>query len=124
VEVPHFNGTNFVLWKSQMSSYLREINPQVWWMVDVGISQALEDCPQTQAQKNCLYLKAHAFNALSSTFSVEIKDEIKIEYDLLERENLLWKVLEQMFDSSDDKRSSLTKITENISSSSTHFDQD
>jgi hypothetical protein len=124
VEVPHFNGTNFVLWKSQISSYLREINPQVWWMVDVGISQALEDCPQTQAQKNCLYLEAHAFNALSSTFSVEIKDEIKIEYDLLERENLLWKVLEQMFGSSDDKRSSLTKITENISSSSTHFDQD
>jgi hypothetical protein len=48
VEVPHFNGTNFVLWKSQMSSYLREMNPQVWWMVDVGLSHALEDCPQTQ----------------------------------------------------------------------------
>ncbi len=53
-----------------------------------------------------------------------MKDENKIEYDLLERANLLWKVLEQIYDSSDDKRSSLTKITENISSSSTHFDQD
>jgi hypothetical protein len=35
-----------------MSSYLREMNPQVWWIVDVGISRALEDCPQTQGQKN------------------------------------------------------------------------
>jgi hypothetical protein len=45
VEVPHFDGTGFVLWKSQMSTYLSEMNPQVWWMVDVGISHALEDCP-------------------------------------------------------------------------------
>jgi hypothetical protein len=49
VEVPHFDGTNFILWKSQMSSYLREMNSQVWWMVDVVISQSLEDCPQTEA---------------------------------------------------------------------------
>jgi hypothetical protein len=47
-----------------------------------------------------------------------------MEYGLLERSNLLWKVFEQMFGSNDDKRSSSTKITENISSSSTHFDQD
>jgi hypothetical protein len=47
VEVPHFDGT--VSWKSQMSSYLREMNPQVWWMVDVGFSHAWLDCPQTQA---------------------------------------------------------------------------
>jgi endo-1,4-beta-mannosidase len=49
VEVPHFDRTNFVSWKSQMSSYLREMNPQIWWMVDVGFFYALEDCPQTQA---------------------------------------------------------------------------
>jgi hypothetical protein len=40
-EVTHFDGTNFVLWKSQMSSYLCEMNPQVWWMVDVYFSHAL-----------------------------------------------------------------------------------
>jgi hypothetical protein len=50
VEVPHFDGTNFVSWKSQMSSYLCEMNPHVW-MVDVGVSHALEDYPQTQAQE-------------------------------------------------------------------------
>jgi hypothetical protein len=72
-----------------MSSYLCEMNPQVWWMVDVGLSQALKDCPQIQAQKNCLYLEAHASNTLSSALSAEIKDEIKMEYGLLERANLL-----------------------------------
>jgi endo-1,4-beta-mannosidase len=48
VEVPHFDGNDFVSWKSQMSSYLRKMNPQVWWMVDIGLSLTLEDCPQTQ----------------------------------------------------------------------------
>jgi hypothetical protein len=49
VEVPHFDGNDFVSCKSQMSTYLREMNSQVWLMVDVGISHVLEDCPQTQA---------------------------------------------------------------------------
>jgi hypothetical protein len=43
------------------STYLHEMNSQVWWMVNVGLSHALEDCPQTQAQKKCLYLEAQAF---------------------------------------------------------------
>jgi hypothetical protein len=121
VEVRHFDGTNFVSWKSQMSSYLYEINPQVWWMVDVGSSHILEDCPQTQAQKNFLYLKVHTSNILSSVFSAEIKDKIKIEYGLLDRVNLLRKVFEQIFDSSNDKRSS-SSVPENMSSSSIHID--
>jgi hypothetical protein len=79
--------------------------------------------PQTQAQKKCLYLEAHASNALSSALSAEIKDMIEIEYGLLERANLLWKVLDQMFGWSNDKRSS-PNIPENVSSSSIHIDQD
>jgi methyltransferase-like protein len=55
--------------------------------------------------------------------SAEIKDEIKIEYGLLERANLLWKALEQMYGSSNDKRLS-SNVLENISSSSIHTDQD
>jgi hypothetical protein len=89
-----------------MSSYLCEKNPQVWWMVDVGFSHTLEDCPQTQAQEKCLYLEAHASNALSSALSAEVEDIVKIEYGLLESANILWKVLEQMFGSSNNKRSS------------------
>jgi hypothetical protein len=95
-----------------MSTYLREMNPQVWLMVDVGLSHALEDCPQTQPQKKCLYLKVHASNGLSSALSAEIKDEIEMEYGWPERANLLWKVLEQMYGSSNSKKLS----------SSTHFD--
>jgi hypothetical protein len=49
VVVLHFDGNDFMSWKSQMSTYLCKMNPQVWWMVDVGLSHALEDCPQTQA---------------------------------------------------------------------------
>jgi hypothetical protein len=92
-------------------------------MVDVGLSHALKDCPQTQAQKKCLYLEAHASNALFSALSAEIKDKIEIEYDSLERANFLWKVLEQMFSSSNNTRTS-SNLSENISSSSIHIDQD
>jgi hypothetical protein len=55
--------------------------------------------------------------------SAEIKDEIEIEYDWPKRANLLWKVLEQMYGSSNSKKS-LSSALENISSSFTHFDQD
>jgi hypothetical protein len=83
----------------------------------------LKDCSQTQAHKKCLYLEAHASNALSSALSAEIKDEIEIEYGLLKIANLLWKVLEQIYGSSNSKRSS-SSDPENILSSSTHFDQE
>jgi hypothetical protein len=56
--------------------------------------------------------------------NVEIKEEIKMEYGLLERANLLWNVIEQIFGSSDDKRLISTNIPENVSSSSIHIDQD
>jgi hypothetical protein len=46
VEVPHFDGNDFVSRKSQMSSYLCEMNPRVWWKIDIGLSHTLEDCPQ------------------------------------------------------------------------------
>jgi hypothetical protein len=69
-------------------------------MVNVGFSHALEDCRQTQ-----------------------VEDMIKMEYGLLESANLLWKVLEQMFGSTNGKRSSSTIISKNISSSSMHIGQ-
>jgi hypothetical protein len=107
-----------------MSSYLCQIDPQVWWMVDVGFYHALEDCPQTRAQEKCLYLKVHTSKTLSSALSAEIDDIIEMEYGLLESANLLWKFFEQIFGSINDKRSSSTSILENISSSSMHIDQD
>jgi hypothetical protein len=65
------------------------MNPQVWWMVDISFSHALEDYPQIQAQEKCIYFKSHASNALYSVLSTKIKDKIEMEYGLLERANLL-----------------------------------
>jgi hypothetical protein len=90
-------------------------------MVDIVLSHALEDCPQTQAQKKCLYLEAHASNALSSALSTEIKNEVEMEYGWPERANLLWKVLGLMYGSNNSKKSSSSAM-KNISSSSTFYD--
>jgi hypothetical protein len=89
-------------------------------MVDVDLSHVLEDCPQTQVQKKCLYLEAHASHGLSSALSAEIKDEVKMEYGSRERGNLLWKVLEQIYGSSNSNKSSSSAL-KNISSSSILF---
>jgi hypothetical protein len=107
-----------------MSSYLHEMNPQVWWMVDVEFSHALENCPQTQAQEKCLYLEAHAFKALSSALSAEVEDMIEMEYDFLESANLLWKALEEIYGSSNIGKSSMKIASENISSSIEPIDQE
>jgi hypothetical protein len=55
--------------------------------------------------------------------SAEIKDDIKMEYGLLERANLLCKTLKKMYGSRNDKRS-LSNVQKNISSSSIYTDQD
>jgi hypothetical protein len=47
-----------------------------------------------------------------------------MEYGLLECANLLWKTLEQMYGSTNDKRLSSTNVPENISSSHMSIDQD
>jgi hypothetical protein len=57
-----------------MFSYLHEMNSQVWWIIHVGFSHALDDCPQTQAQVKCLYLEAHVSKVLSSALSAEIEN--------------------------------------------------
>jgi hypothetical protein len=54
--------------------------------------------------------------------SAEIKGKIEMEYGWFEKTNFLWKVLEEMFGSSNDMKSS-SNILEKISSSSTLFDQ-
>jgi hypothetical protein len=84
----------------------------------------LEDCPQTQAQKKCLYLEAHAFNALSSVLSAEVKDLIEMEYGFPESANLLWKALEEIYGLSNIEESSMKIASENISSSTELVDQD
>jgi hypothetical protein len=74
-----------------------------------------------QTKKLTTWFLTHASNALFSALSAKIKDEIEMEYGWLERANLLWKMLEQMYGSSNSKKSS-SSAPENISSSSTLFD--
>jgi hypothetical protein len=100
-------------------------------MIDAGFSHISEYCPQTQAQEKYLYLLSHTSKVLPSALSVEVEDMIKIEYGLLESENILWKALMRdrhhhicTYGSSNDERSSSTNVPENISLSSMHIDQD
>jgi hypothetical protein len=54
--------------------------------------------------------------------SAKIKNEVEMEYGWPERANRLWKVLKQIYGSSNSKKSS-SSATKNISSSSTLYDQ-
>jgi hypothetical protein len=45
---------------------------------------------------------------------VEVEGMIKMEYGLLESANILWKMLEKIYGSSNDKRSSSTNVLESI----------
>ena len=57
VECPYtFDGTHFVWWKNWMTCNFKSISPQMWWIVDVGFSRALNENNATQAQKKCLHL--------------------------------------------------------------------
>jgi hypothetical protein len=107
-----------------MSSYFCEMIPQVWWIVDVAFSHTLDDYPQTQVQEKCLYLKAHAFNAVSSALSSKVKDTIEMKYGFLEGANLHWMALEQIYGWSKNEISLLKNDFEMISYSTISFDQD
>jgi hypothetical protein len=78
--------------------------------------------PSNSNKEQCLYLKVHTSKFLSSALNTEMEYIIKIEYGLLESVNILWKTLEQIYDSSNDKRSSSINISKNISLSSIHID--
>jgi hypothetical protein len=56
--------------------------------------------------------------------SAEVEAIIEMEYGLLESANILLKALQQMYGSSNDKKSSSTNVPENISLSSMNIDQD
>ena len=122
-ELPRSDGVIFDSWKNVMSSYLRAMSPQIWWIVDIGFSHDLGDHPPTKAQEKCLYLEAHAFNALSSALSVEVEDVILKKYGHLKGAHLIWNALEEMYGSSNNEKSLLECELENISSSASSNEQ-
>ncbi|OQU75618.1 hypothetical protein SORBI_3K044419 [Sorghum bicolor] len=77
VEYPHiFDGTHFAQWRNWMTCNFKFISPQMWWMVDVGLSHVLDEENLTQAQEKCLHLDYQATNIFYSSMKDNIFGEI------------------------------------------------
>ncbi|KAG0529585.1 hypothetical protein BDA96_05G111300 [Sorghum bicolor] len=77
VECPHiFDGTHFAQWRNWMACNFKFISPQMWWIVDVGFSCAIDKKVATQAQKKCLHLDCQATNIFYSSMKDNIFGEI------------------------------------------------
>ncbi|KAG0520210.1 hypothetical protein BDA96_08G053800 [Sorghum bicolor] len=77
VECPHiFDGTHFARWRNWMQCNFKFIYPQMWWIVDVGFSCAIDKKVATQAQKKCLHLDCQATNIFYSSMKDNIFGEI------------------------------------------------
>ncbi|KAG0523247.1 hypothetical protein BDA96_07G107500 [Sorghum bicolor] len=77
VECPHiFDGTHFAQWRNWMTCNFKFISPQMWWIVDVGFSCAIDKKVATQAQKKCLHLDCQATNIFYSSMKDNIFGEI------------------------------------------------
>ncbi|KAG0529680.1 hypothetical protein BDA96_05G118600 [Sorghum bicolor] len=77
VECPHiFDGTHFARWRNWMQCNFKFISPQMWWIVDVGFSCAIDKKVATQAQKKCLHLDCQANNIFYSSMKDNIFGEI------------------------------------------------
>ncbi|OQU77626.1 hypothetical protein SORBI_3009G080150 [Sorghum bicolor] len=77
VECPHtFDGTHFAQWRNWMTCNFKFISPQMWWMVDVGLSHVLDEENLTQAQDKCLHLDYQATNIFYSSMKDNIFGEI------------------------------------------------
>ncbi|KAG0514702.1 hypothetical protein BDA96_10G216000 [Sorghum bicolor] len=77
VECPHiFDGTHFAQWRNWMTYNFKFISPQIWWIVDVGFSCAIDKKVATQAQKKCLHLDCQATNIFYSSMKDNIFGEI------------------------------------------------
>ncbi|KAG0514650.1 hypothetical protein BDA96_10G211500 [Sorghum bicolor] len=76
-ECPHiFDGTHFARWRNWMQCNFKFISPQMWWIVDVGFSCAIDKKVATQAQKKCLHLDCQATNIFYSSMKDNIFGEI------------------------------------------------
>ncbi|KAG0517568.1 hypothetical protein BDA96_09G100500 [Sorghum bicolor] len=77
VECAHiFDGTHFAQRRNWMTCNFKYISPQMWWMVDVGFSQVLDEENLSQAQENCLHLDYQATNIFYSSMKDNIFGEI------------------------------------------------
>ncbi|KAG0514323.1 hypothetical protein BDA96_10G181000 [Sorghum bicolor] len=94
VECPHiFDGTHFAQWRIWMQCNFKFISPQMWWIVDVGFSCAIDKKVATQAQKKCLHLDCQATNIFYST----MKDNIFCEIMDMKSAHEIWVFLNEKY---------------------------
>ena len=86
-----------------MTCNFKFISPQMWWIIVVGFSYALDEKNATQTQKKCLHLNCQATNIFYQSMSDKIFGEIrcmKTAHDIWLYLNLIfWMV----FDDDDDE---------------------
>ena len=70
-----FDGTHFAQWKNWMTCNFKFISPQMWWIIDVSFSHALDEKNATKAQKKCLHLDCQATNIFYQSLSDKIFGE-------------------------------------------------
>ena len=71
-----FDGIHFARWKNWMTCNFKFIFPQMWWIVDVGFSHALDEKNATKVQKKCLHLDCQATNIFHQSMKDNIFGEI------------------------------------------------
>ncbi|KAG0520718.1 hypothetical protein BDA96_08G098500 [Sorghum bicolor] len=98
VECPHiFDGTHFAQWRNWMTCNFKYISPQMWWMVDVGFSQVLDEENLTQAQEKCLHLDYQATNIFYSSMKDNIFGEIMDIKALPKSSHEIWSYLNEKY---------------------------
>jgi len=94
VECPHiFDGTHFAQWRNGMTCNFKFISPQIWWMVDVGLSHVLDELNLTQEQDKCLHLDYQATNIFYSS----MKDNIFGEIMDIKSAHEIWSYLKEKY---------------------------
>ncbi|KAG0523405.1 hypothetical protein BDA96_07G120700 [Sorghum bicolor] len=94
VECPHiFDGTHFAQWRNWMTCNFKFISPQMWWIVVVGFSCAIDKMVATQAQKKWLHLDCQATNIFYSS----IKDNIFSEIMDMKSAHEIWVFLNEKY---------------------------
>lgn len=94
IEYPHiFDGTHFARWRHWMQCNFKFISPQMWWIIDVGFSCAIDKKVATQAQKKCLHLDCQATNIFYSS----MKDNIFCEIMNMKSAHEIWVFLNEKY---------------------------
>ena len=67
-----------------MTCNFKFISPQIWWIVDVSFSHAIDRKDATQAQRKCLHLNCQATNIFYQSMKDNIFGEISMVQDMSE----------------------------------------